>query len=147
MGACECMFKHLVWSVPLVSCWLEDIYHKYKQNYDAVLHLTSKSVLLLLSKLPDAQGTWAFLHMMQCVMDSYLVRKLGPMVRLEKAWFAVFLVCYWHWWLLQHPCCTLTHNFITTNAHVCIELNSHKLIILLLIQPAPNGETFYQNQL
>lgn len=139
MGACE----RLVWSVPLVSCWLEkDISHKYKQNFDAVLHLTSKSVLSLLSKLPDDQGTMAFLCMMQCVMDSYLVRKLGPMVRLEKAWFAVFLVCYWDWWLLQHPCYTLTHNFITTNAHVCIELNSR--VHHTSSDPTwCNGETFY----
>ena len=40
----------------------KDINQKDKQTLDAILHLTSKSVLSLLSKLPDAQGTIAYLH-------------------------------------------------------------------------------------
>ena len=103
---------------------------------------TSKSVLSLLSKLPDAQGTMAFLRLMQCVVDSYLDKKLGPMVRLDKAWFAVFLVRYWRWWLFQHPHYTLTHNVVTTNTYECIELNAHALILLLMQHDVLTGESF-----
>ena len=39
-----------------------DVNHKDKQNYDAVLHITSTSVLTLLSRFPDAKGTVAFLN-------------------------------------------------------------------------------------
>ena len=110
----------------------KDVSHKDKQNVDAVEHLTSQSVLTLLSQIPDAQGTSAYLKLMKCIVDSYLDKNLSPLLRLEKAWYAVFFVRYWRWWLLHNPDYTLGNNFITFNAYVCIELNAHALIILLL---------------
>ena len=109
-----------------------DINHKDRQNFDAVLHLTSESVLKLLSEIPSAKGTKAYLLVIKSVTDSFIDKSLDPISRLEKSWFAVFFVRYWRWWVLHTPSYSLGSNFITTNAYVCIELNAHALIIYLL---------------
>ena len=109
-----------------------DINHKDKQNFDAVLRLTSDSVMTLLSQIPDAKGTRAYLTVVKHVMDSFLDKGLDPLSRIEKIWYAVFFVRYWRWWLTHHPNYTLGSNFITQNAYVCIELNAHALIVFLM---------------
>lgn len=109
-----------------------DIDHKDKQNFDAVLHLTSKSVLTLLSQIPDAKGTSAYLEVIQCIVDSFLDRKLPALTRVEKAWFAVFFMRYWRQWLLLNSHYALGNNFSSLNAYMCVELNAHSLITFLL---------------
>lgn len=72
----------------------KDVSHRDKQNLDAMLQITSKSGMSFMSQIPDAHGTSAFLRIIQCVVDSYLDKKLDPLSRLEKAWYAVFFVRY-----------------------------------------------------
>ena len=67
----------------------KDTEHKDRQNLDAAMHVTSESVLELLSQIPDAKGTKAYLEVMRAVIDSYLDKSLGVLSRVEKAWFAV----------------------------------------------------------
>ena len=110
----------------------KDTDHKDRQNFDAAMHVTSESVLELLSQIPDAKGTKACLEVMRAVIDSYLDKSLSVLSRLEKAWFAVFLMRYWRKWVLLHPQYDLGKNFITSNAYMCIELNAHALITKLL---------------
>ena len=109
-----------------------DIDHKDKQNYDAVMHMTSKACMALLSQIPDAKGTHSFLEVIQCVTDSFLDKDLDAPSRVEKAWYAVFFMRYWRQWLLFNPHYTLGNNFITLNAYMCIELNAHSLITFLM---------------
>ena len=49
-----------------------DINHRDKQNYEAVIRITSNSVFSLLGSVPDAKGNLAFLSTLKCVTDSYL---------------------------------------------------------------------------
>ena len=109
-----------------------DTDHKDRQNFDAAMHVTSESVLELLSQIPDAKGTKAYLEVMRAVVDSYLDKSLGVLSRIEKAWFAVFVMRYWRKWILLHPQYDLGKNFITSNAYMCIELNAHALVTILL---------------
>ena len=109
-----------------------DLNHKDKQNYDAVLHITSRSVMTLLSQIPDANGTSSFLEVIRCVIDSFLDKKLDALSRVKSAWYAVFFVQYWRQWVLLSPHYTLGNNFITLNAYMCIELNAHSLITFLM---------------
>ena len=124
----------------------KDLNHKDKQNFDAVLHITSKSVLDLLKSFPDAKGTMIFLNLIRCVIDSYLDKQLDIYSRLKKAWYAVFFMRYWRQWLLLNPNCTLGDNFITPNAYKCIEINAHSLITFIITirdkLPA-NSQCFY----
>ena len=108
-----------------------DINHKDRQNYDTVLHITGQCVMMLLSQIPDAKGTSAFLKVVQCVIDSYFDRTLDCLMIIEKAWFAVFFMTYWRQWLLLGDY-TLGNNFVNFNAYMCIELNAHALITFLL---------------
>ena len=109
-----------------------DIDHKDKQNYDAVMRMTSKACMELLSQIPDAKGTHAFLEVIRSVIDSFLDKELDAPTRVEKAWYAVFFMRYWRQWLLCNPHYTLGNNFITLNAYICIELNAHSLITFLM---------------
>ena len=98
---------------------IRDIDHKDKQNFDTVVHITSQSVLALLSK-----GTATFLEVLKCIVDSYLDKNLDPLSSIEILWYAVLFMRYWRTWLTLHRDFTLANNFITRNAYMCIELNA-----------------------
>lgn len=109
-----------------------DLNHKDKQNYEAVLRMSSDSVVDLLKKFPDAKGTEAYLRVMRCVVESYLNKKLTCRLRIVKAWYAVFSLRYWRQWIILKKEYTLGNNFITLNAYMCVELNAHSLITFIL---------------
>ena len=90
----------------------KDIDHKDKQNYNAVLHIIRASHLL-----QNIQATKQFVDIIQCVVDSYLDKKLNPIERINKIWYAVFFVRYWRQWIILHPQYSLK-NFITYNAYL-----------------------------
>ncbi len=102
------------------------------QNYESVMRLTSSSTLSLLQNLKDATGTYHYLKVLRCVIDSYLDKELLPLVRVEKIWYAVFFFRYWRDFISSHSQYTLKHNFLSLNAYMCVELNAHALIIFLL---------------
>ena len=108
-----------------------DIDHKDKQNFDAVLHIIR--ALPCLDQLPDAAATKQFILLMQFVTDSYLDKKLDPLKRIEKIWYVTFFLRYWRKWILEHPTYALKQNFITDNAYICIELNAHAIITLVIL--------------
>ena len=49
----------------------KDINHKDKQNYEAVLRMTSDSVMKLLTDVPDVKGTIEYLKIMKLITDSF----------------------------------------------------------------------------
>ena len=63
---------------------------KDKQNFEALTRITSRCTLELLKKIPDALGTTYYLKIIKCINESYLMKKLHPLMRIEKNWFAVF---------------------------------------------------------
>ena len=92
-----------------------DINYKDRQNYEAVLRMTSDSILNLLKKVPDAKGTVAYLEMMRSINDSFLDVKLDILERVKKAWYSVFVLRYWRQWIVLHAKFTvLTILFQTT---------------------------------
>ena len=52
-----------------------DINHKDKQNFEAVMRITHPTFIKVLQQIPDAQGTIEFLHVLRCIVDSYLDEK------------------------------------------------------------------------
>ena len=109
----------------------KDLDHKDRQNYDAVVHITGTSVLNLLSAIPDALGTRYYLQALKSLLDSYLNRELTPLQRLEHIWFSVYFYRYWRRYILLSPVFTISHNFLSTNAYLCAELNAHSLITFI----------------
>ena len=108
-----------------------DIDCRDKQNFDSVLRITSSSVMAQISQIPDAKGTHVYLKALKAVLDSYLNKELSSLDRISNIWYAVFFFRYWHQWLLSVPSYSLSNNFITWNAYLCIELNAHTLIIFM----------------
>ena len=47
--------------------------------------MTNKSVMTLLTKIPDAKGTHAYLDVVRSVIDSFLERKLDSLTRIKTA--------------------------------------------------------------
>ena len=86
----------------------------------------------LLQNIPDATATIQFVYIIQCVVDSYLDKKLDPIERIKIIWYAVFFLRYWQQWIILHPQYSL-EKFITYNAYICIELNAHALIVFIMI--------------
>ena len=110
----------------------KDINHKDKQNYDAVLRMTSDSVMELLTYVPDAKGTMVYLRIMKLITDSFLNKNLECLVRIENAWYSVFMLRYWRQWIVLNPGYNLSDHFITSNAYTCVELNAHSLLTLVI---------------
>ena len=58
-------------------------------------------------------------------------------------WYAVFFVRYWRQWICFQPQFTLSDNFITGNAYMCIEINAHSLLaFILMMHDMPNSTHF-----
>ena len=87
-----------------------DINHKDKQNYDAVLYITSKSVMT--SQIPDAKSISVFLDVIPCVLDSFRDQKLDAVSTVEKVWNAVFFMINSHK-INSHE---INSNFLTINS-------------------------------
>jgi len=76
-----------------------DLDHKDRQNFEAVTHLASSSVLALLEQIPDAKGTHQYLCILKNFIDAFLNKQLTPLERIKKAWYNIFFLRYWHRWL------------------------------------------------
>ena len=122
-----------------------DLDHKDRQNFEAVTHLASSSVLSLLEQIPDAKGTHQYLCILKNFIDSFLNKQLSPLERVKKVWYNIFFLRYWHRWLSLQKTCNVKENFITSNAHTGIELNGHALILLLLLlrDKVPDGSKLF----
>ena len=110
----------------------KDINHKDKQNFEAVLQITSDSVMQLLTNVPDAKGTMMYLGIMKLITEAFLNKNLECLIRIENAWYAVFMLRYWHQWIVLNPDYNLSDHFITSNAYTCVELNAHSLLTLVI---------------
>ena len=111
---------------------LRDVSHKDRQNFEAVLRITSDSSLEVLKKSPEALGTYTYLFVLRCIVDSYITKDIEPLVRIEKAWTAIFFLRYWRKWIEDNPSYTINKNFVTYNAYLCCELNGHSLISFVI---------------
>jgi len=123
----------------------KDLDHKDRQNFEAVTHLCSSSVLSLLEQIPDAKGTHQYLYIIKNFIDAFLNKQISPLQRIKKVWYNIFFLRYWNRWLSLQKAFNVKENFITSNAHTGIELNGHALILLLLLlrDKVPDGSKLF----
>ena len=86
----------------------------------------------MLENISDTAGTRLYVKVMECIVETYLNKSLDPIQSIDKMWFAVFFLRFWRQWILLHPVYTLTKNFKTNNAFMCVEFNAHALVSYLL---------------
>lgn len=104
-----------------------------RQNFDNVLRMCDSKVTELLRKnVVGSLATIKFLEIVRGVIDSYMNPTLKPWERIEKIWYALFMIRIWRHFILSQKNLTLKDNFLTLNCYVCIELNAHSLVLCLL---------------
>lgn len=68
----------------------KDLDHQDRQNFEAVLRITSDNVISLLDEILDFKGTKYHLQMVKSILESYLNKQLDPIARIKDAWYALF---------------------------------------------------------
>lgn len=87
---------------------------------------------LLRKSVEDSEGTAKFLEIMRDVISAYMAPNLTPLERIRKIWHSLFLIRIWRGYVLSTKNLTLKKNFWTQYCYICIELNAHSLVLLLL---------------
>lgn len=103
-----------------------DLHGKDKMNFRAVERMTSDAVFQFLYSQDDATGTSMYLSIMRDIMDAFLKEDLPPLKRILLLWRSTFFLRLWRLWL-QEEGYNLEQHFITSNAFMCVELNTHGL--------------------
>lgn len=115
--------------------------NKDAMNFGIVQKVCDEKVL---SKLTQKQeyGTMVYLQLNQHIMIAYINSDSTPTERLHSAWYTAFFCRLWKESIaasqqvesgrddLYEP--TLKDSFISSNLHVCIELNGHGLLRFLI---------------
>ena len=57
---------------------------------------------------------------------------LAPLERVYRIGKSIFALRYWRYWMSCDNVYPLSNHFITPNAYLCIELNGHALVILIV---------------
>ncbi|KAK3930889.1 8-amino-7-oxononanoate synthase [Frankliniella fusca] len=97
---------------------------KDKMNFRAAQKLCDLKVTeLLREKIPGSEGTVLYLDMMREVTTVFLDHELQPLDRVFLIWKWIFFLRLWKKWILANGGNSVGHNFITSNAYICIELN------------------------
>lgn len=110
----------------------QDLKLEDKMNFKAAEKMCSNNVINLLKTMPDTEATCAYLNIMNLVTSSFLAKELDIEKRLYNLWYCVFFVRIWRKWIKDNNKYSLANNFITTNCYVCIELNAHALINVIV---------------
>lgn len=104
-----------------------------KQNFGSAQRMWNEKVIQLLNeRLPRSEGTVKFLSIMRDFYNAFCEPNLLPLERVEKIWYAVFLLRIWRQWVVSQKNLVLKENFLTPNCYACVEINAHNLVRLLL---------------
>lgn len=119
-----------------------------RMNFDSVLRICDESVIKLLeSNIPGSKGTVKFLKIIRDVIDAFRDTSLSPLQRIQKIWYAVFILRILRDYISSSKHFTTEKNFLTTNCYSCIEINAHSLILVMLDLKNSSSSVFFMPQL
>lgn len=102
---------------------------KNKMNFASAEKMCSLVVIEQLNKeIPQSEGSVAYLKLMNYVKSSFLDSSTVLRIRLYRIWYVVFFTRIWRAWREYKT----SENFLTSNCYLCIEMNAHALIKLIL---------------
>lgn len=146
-------FKHLLALVkkfPKTDHKLTEtsIYVKDRMNFDTVLKICDSNVISMLdSSVADSHGTVLFLRMVSNILRSYLDLSLTPLERVRAIWVSIFLLRIWRLFILENKQYQLKNHFITSYAYICVEINAHSLIFMILKLKEGGQDEFFHTEL
>ena len=105
---------------------------KDKMNFRAAQKLCAKKVSdLLRSSIHGSQSTAIYLDMMREITDAWMEPSLSPLERVKLLWKWLFFCRLWRKWIVKHPGYSISHNFITSNSYISMEINAHSMIHMI----------------
>lgn len=111
-----------------------DICPNDRQNYKSLQKVMELRVTDALKKnVIDSEATIVYISICRNVTSSFLDGKLTPLDRIYRIWHSVFILRIWRNFIIQSKNYSLAENFISPNAHACIEVNAIGLIQLIVV--------------
>lgn len=105
---------------------------KDRQNFESVLRICDEKIIDLLANVDGSEGTILYLRVLSSILRSYLDPSLKPVERVRHIWFATFVLRIWKTFIMQARNYTVKDNFISQNCYVCVEINAHSIVHLML---------------
>lgn len=110
-----------------------DLSARDKMNFASVLKICDpKTWTLLETHVPGSAATCAFLKLIYYSLNSYLNTAPTIQERIYYIWYSVFFVRMWRAWIHEHSTYSVTTNSITLNSYLCMEINAHSLVNVIL---------------
>lgn len=103
-----------------------------KQNFRSVEKMCSEKVISLLKIFPQCYATVCFLQLIRDVIEAFRNQKLEPLERVRKMWYNIFILRLWKRYVSQNAHYTQEKIFITSYTYICIELNGHSLVQIII---------------
>lgn len=126
---------------------LLDISPDDRQNYKSLEKVMEDRVINSLKKyVIGSEATIAYIIICKNVTSSFLDTELDPIERIYRIWNAVFLLRIWNSFIKKSEMFNVDDNFISHNAHNCIELNAIGLTQLIVkLRNSESSEMFIPN--
>lgn len=106
---------------------------KDRQNYDSALKICTTDVIDLMKlNVPNSDGTAFYLQSLRNFIDSYMDTELSPLDRVYKLWYSIFMIRIWRRSIVSNKSLSVQTNFLTNNCYVCLELNAHSMVLILI---------------
>lgn len=105
---------------------------KDRQNFDSVLRICDDKVIDLLMSVRGSEGTILYLRVLSNILRSFLDPRLKPIERIRHIWFATFVLRIWKTFTLQSKQYNVNDHFLSQNCYVCVEINAHSIVHLML---------------
>lgn len=104
-----------------------------KMNVESAQRICSDIVIKLLEEnIERSEGTRVFLQIMSDAVAVFEDENLLHLERVEKSWYALFIVRIWRSFIVNTPEYTLKNNFMSSFCYYCIEQNAHSLVLMLM---------------
>lgn len=112
---------------------LSDVSPYDRQNFKSLQKMMEKRVTdCLEAYVVDSEATVIFIDICKNVTSAGLDKTLTPLQRVYRIWNATFLLRIWRKFILESDYYNTDDNFITPNAHACIELNATNPVQLII---------------
>lgn len=112
---------------------LSDISPDDRQNFKSLQKVMDSRVLNSLEQyVLDSEATVVYFKICENATSCCLDKQLTPLDRVYRIWNSTFLLRIWRIFMKNSENYTLEDNFISHNAHACIELNAIALSQLII---------------
>lgn len=103
-----------------------------RQNFQSVQSMYDERVITLLKhSVEGGEATAFFFEIVRNIVESYLNTNLMPLERVQKIWYALFVIRIWRMYISKSRNYNLKNNFMSIYCYVCVELNAHSLVQII----------------